>query len=190
MNKVAVLILNLIIISPVFAGQITQQRDISTFSDQDLEKYKKVSDPNLSTQDLDHDTNEAIEKNSIEEAGAQGSALTEAKDEIGESEKKSIEREFNTIVTSMLSQLKAGNIEGALAFFVESRKDRHRQLFKALKDNNTLRLVADGYMGVEIEWISEHLAECGIDMNENGKTYSYPIKFMEVKKGIWKIYDF
>ena len=190
MNKFALILLNLILISPIFAGQITQQQDMSTFTDQDLEKYKKVSEPDLSTQHLDHDKNEAIEKDSSEETGAQGRVVTKAKDEISESEKKSIEREFNRIVASMISQLEAGNIEGALAFFVESRKDKHRQIFRALKDNNTLRVAFEGYMGVEIEWISDHLAECGFSRKENGKIYSYPLKFMEVAKGVWKIYDF
>jgi hypothetical protein len=190
MNKLAILLLNLILFSSAFAGEITQQRDISTFTDQDLEKYKKGSGPDSSIRRLDRDKNEAIEKDSSKETGAQGRAVIKAKDEISKSEKKSIEREFNTIVSSMISQLKAGNIEGALSFFVESRKDKHKQIFKALKDNNTLKAAFEGYMGVEIEWISNHVSECGFSRKENGKIYSYPIKFMEVAKGVWKIYDF
>ncbi len=144
MNKFAILLLNLIFISPVFAGNITQQQEVPIFSDQDLEKYKRASNPVLPLQDLDRDRNEGIKKDSDEGIGLQRSADTDAKNEISESEKRSIEREFNTITVSMLSQLKAGNIEGALSFFLESSKDRYRQIFKALKDNNTLRLMAEG----------------------------------------------
>jgi len=189
MNKFAILLLNLILISPVFAGNIIQQ-DVPIYSDQDLKKYKKASDQNLSPESLEHDKNKAIEINSGERADAQESAVTESRHEISESEKKSIEREFSRIAGSMLSQLKAGNIEGAIDFFVESSKDRHRQIFNVLKDNNTLRLMADGYMGVEIVRIGDHLAQCDMNRKENGTIYSYGIKFVEVAKGVWKIYDF
>jgi hypothetical protein len=186
MNKFAILLLNLILVSPVFAGHITQQ-DKPVFTDKDLEKYIEMSGQNVSPQE-EREKNEGIENDPHE--SAQGIPATEVKDEISESEEKRIEGEFNTIAASMLSQLKAGNIEGALSFFVESRKDKHRQIFKALKENNTLKAAFEGYMGVEIGWISDHLAECGISRNENGNIYSYPIKFMEIAKGVWKIYDF
>ncbi len=71
MNKFAILLLNLILISTVFAGQITQQ-DIPTFTDEDIEKYKKGYETDLSPQHIDHDENEAIEKNTSEETSAQG----------------------------------------------------------------------------------------------------------------------
>ncbi|TAN42409.1 MAG: hypothetical protein EPN25_02935 [Nitrospirae bacterium] len=188
MYKFAIILLNLIIASAVFAEK---QQDAAIFTDQDLMKYKRSSEPDLPPLDLGHHKNESIKKNSGDKAAdAQGSAVTKAKDEISESEKKNIEREFTAIVASMLSQLKAGNIEGALAFFVESRKERHRKIFTALKDNNTLKLAAEGYMGVDIAWIGDHLAEGGVSRNEDGKIYSYGIKFMETAKGVWKIYDF
>jgi len=189
MRIFSLILWNLILISAVCAGQITQQ-DIPTFTDQDLEKYKKASDPNLSPQHLEHNKNEDIGIDSSETNGTRGGTATASKDEISESEKKSLEREFNTIMASVMSRLKTGDVEGALAFFVESRKDKHRQIFTALKDNKTLKLAVEGFGAVEISWVHEHLAECAIDKNEDGKIYSYPVNFMEVAKGVWKIYNF
>jgi hypothetical protein len=188
MNKFAILLLNFILISPVFARDIIQH-DKPVFTDQDLEKYIERSSRNVSPQH-EQEKDEVIETDPHEGAENQGRLVTETKDEVSEAERKRIEREFNTIVASMLSQLKAGNMEGALSFFVESRKDKHRRIFKALKENNTLKAAVEGYMGVEIGWINDHLAECGISRNENGNIYSYPIMFMEIVKGVWKIYDF
>ncbi|HUO78008.1 MAG TPA: hypothetical protein VMU21_10590 [Thermodesulfovibrionales bacterium] len=185
MKKIAVLLWNLILIPPVFAGEIIQQ-DIPTFTDQDLEKYKKISEPDVTP----HDRNKTEMSSSSEDTGIREGAVPASEDKISESEKKSIEQEFNRIVAAMISQLRAGNIEAALAFFVESRKDKHRQIFKALKDNNTLKAALEGYMGVEIRWVSDHLAECELTKKENGEIFAYPINLMETAKGVWKIYDF
>ncbi|MHB8883032.1 MAG: hypothetical protein ACYC69_16175 [Thermodesulfovibrionales bacterium] len=187
MYKFAAVLLSLIFVPAVFAEK---KQDTAIFTDQDLMRYKRSSEPEPPPQDLDHIRSKAIKKDSRDEPDAQGSAVTKAKDEISESEKKSIEREFNRIVTSMKSLLEAGNIEEALLFFVESRKDKHRKMFTTLKDINKLRAAFEGYEGVEIGWVYEHLSESHFIRKEHGELYSYPINFMETAKGVWKIYDF
>jgi hypothetical protein len=188
MNKFIIILLNLLLFSPVFAGNITQQ-DIPVFTDQDLEKYKEVSGSNLSPLH-EQEKNEVIENDFHEGAENQGRPVTEAKDEINESEKKAIESELNRIVSSMKFQLEAGNIEGALVFFFETKKEIYRQIFKAMKDNNTLKAAFEGYVGVELKAIYDHSAQCEFLRKEKGELFSYPISFIEYEKGLWQIYNF
>lgn len=89
----------------------------------------------------------------------------------------------------MKGALLGGNIEAALSFFVPGAQDRYRQVFEELGSDGINSLFST-INGVELDTASGRAAEGGLIREEDGKTYSYPITFVQDQNGIWKIMGF
>jgi hypothetical protein len=89
----------------------------------------------------------------------------------------------------MKGALLSGNMEVALSFFVPGAQDRYRQVFEELGSDGINSLFST-INGVELDTASGRAAEGGLIRGEDGKTYSYPITFVQDQNGIWKILGF
>lgn len=88
----------------------------------------------------------------------------------------------------MKSALKNKDTEGALSYFVDDSKERHRSIFEAL--TGQLPAILDTFMEFNVTDVYENLAEYEIVANENGVLYSYPGLLVKDRNGIWKFRDF
>lgn len=88
----------------------------------------------------------------------------------------------------MKGELKKGNIEESLKYFVERSKERYRSVFEALKDQ--LPMILGTFIEFNIIDVYENIAEYEIVTNENGILFSYSGVFIKDANGMWKFKDF
>jgi hypothetical protein len=89
----------------------------------------------------------------------------------------------------MKGALLSGNMEVALSFFVPGAQGQFRQVFEELGSDGINSLFSS-ITGVELDTASGRAAEGGLIRDEDAKTYSYPITFVQDQNGIWKIMGF
>lgn len=89
--------------------------------------------------------------------------------------------------TSFVKKLSMKNIEGALDYIIEERKESYREAFSAIKDK--LPEVMSKKEDLQINDVSEYMATGENIVRENGGVYSYPVTFIK-QRGQWKIQSF
>ena len=89
--------------------------------------------------------------------------------------------------TSFVKKLSARDIEGALEYVVEERKERYREAFSAIKDRLPKEFLKKEE--TQINEIDGNMATGENIVRENGGVYSYPIIFIK-ERGQWKIQSF
>jgi len=90
----------------------------------------------------------------------------------------------------MKARLIAGDIEGALGYFVFAIRDRYREMFSQLGFNKIAAILSKN-TDFKLSINYGRVAECGaIKMEDDGTQYSYPVRFVLDQNGIWKIMGF
>jgi hypothetical protein len=88
---------------------------------------------------------------------------------------------------SFVKKLSAKDIEGALEYVVEERKERFREAFNAIKDRLPKEFLKKEE--IQINEINGNMATGENIVRENGGVYSYPVIFIK-ERGQWKIQSF
>ena len=89
---------------------------------------------------------------------------------------------------AMWSALLAGNLNGALTYFVRESQERYRAIFMDIQP-----LLPQAFASIEgfhLLSVANGDAEAEAVRTENGTTYSYPILYVQDNKGIWKLKGF
>jgi len=89
----------------------------------------------------------------------------------------------------MKARLIAGDIDGALGYFVEQSRNMYKSVFQQLgsmKLNDRLTSIYE----LKLDILYGRLAECGALRDESGVIYSYPVTFVKGEDGTWWIAGF
>ncbi|GBE53869.1 hypothetical protein BMS3Bbin15_00015 [archaeon BMS3Bbin15] len=86
----------------------------------------------------------------------------------------------------MKTALLAGDAETALTYFVEDSKDRYREKFTQLSDDQ-INSIFSNIIEFEIYSVNDSIAQCGAIRVESGGTFSYPVTFVKDENGIWNM---
>ncbi len=89
---------------------------------------------------------------------------------------------------AMQAELLAGNIDGALTYFVGGSQSRYRQLFTDLQAS--LPGIFASIETFHLLSVSNDRAEAEAVIPRAGTTYSYPIFYIQNENGIWKLRGF
>ena len=89
--------------------------------------------------------------------------------------------------TAFVKKLSAKDIEGALKYVVEERKEDYRQAFSLIKDK--LPKEMSKKEEIRINEIDGNMATGENIVTEDGGVYSYPVVFIK-ERGTWKIKSF
>ncbi|HWR59899.1 MAG TPA: hypothetical protein VN328_13515, partial [Thermodesulfovibrionales bacterium] len=169
------------IAAPGFADNLGRQDSVYTFSDQDLDKYKKSTDESIINNKADKGEDDSQFTTYTERT-------SKTEKEYTDSERREIEQQLKLIWSSMSNKLVSGDIEGALDYFVDGYKERYRETFRQMGSSKIKRILSkavDFHLGV----LYGRKAECGVIRLEEGERYSYPVTFVNVDNE-WKIYGF
>jgi hypothetical protein len=104
------------------------------------------------------------------------------------SEKKEIEGQLKRIWGEMNAKLTAGDIEGALAFFVEANRDKYRKTFAGMEKDALVSFFSKSE--ITVNDLRDDMAECLVVPGGDGVQFSYPVSFRRTANNEWKIYDF
>ena len=87
---------------------------------------------------------------------------------------------------AMVAAMQSGDIETAMAYFIDSAQDEYRVTFSEMSSEK-LNAIFANVIDLELYTLSDHLANCGALRTEFGTDYSYPVVFMRDGNGGWKI---
>lgn len=94
---------------------------------------------------------------------------------------------IKNVWTSFVKKLSIKDVEGALEYIIEERKEGYRKAFAVIKDKFPEELSKKEE--ILINEINDQIATGENTVEEKGGVYSYPIIFVK-EKGQWKIQSF
>ena len=95
--------------------------------------------------------------------------------------------EIKKVWASFVEKLSMKNIDGALEYIVEERRENYREAFTLMKDRIAEEMSKKEE--IQINEVDENIATGENIVRENGGVYSYPVTFIK-EKGQWKIQSF
>ena len=88
---------------------------------------------------------------------------------------------------SFVKKLSAKDVEGALEYVVEDRKEQYKEAFNAIKDRLPKEFLKKE--DIQINDVDGNMATGENIVKESGGIYSYPVIFIK-ERGQWKIQSF
>lgn len=88
---------------------------------------------------------------------------------------------------SFVERLSMTNIDGALEYIVDARKENYREAFYIMKDKISEKMSTKNE--IVLKEVNGYMATGENIVRENGEIYSYPITFIK-ERGKWKIESF
>lgn len=97
-------------------------------------------------------------------------------------EKAAIKLEWDAMMLALL----AGNIESAMHYYSDQRRDEFAYMFGAM-GGETIQAIFEGVEDIQLNEVSGGYAEITIFRRQNGQLYAYPVGMIKDQNGVWKI---
>lgn len=99
-----------------------------------------------------------------------------------EQEKKAIQTQWNAMTLALLS----GNIDAAMDYFSDVRREQFAYMFNALGDDRLLEIFGN-FEGIKLNEVSGGYAEIAVLKRQEGQLYAYSVGMLKDENGVWKI---
>jgi len=97
-------------------------------------------------------------------------------------EKAAIKLEWDAMMLALLE----GNIEIAMHYFSDYRRDEFAYMFGAM-GSDTLQAIFEGVEDIELNEVAGGYAEINVLRRQNGQLYAYPVGMIKDESGVWRI---